>query len=54
MGEHAYNNSTTSAIGMTPIYVNYRRYPESQNPQRMEVMKLASHAYAHWIDGALD
>ena len=39
---------------MTPFYTNYRRHPESQNPQRSEVMNSASHAYAHWIAGALD
>ena len=54
MAEHAYNNSVTSATGMTPFYINYGRHPESQNPQRTEVMKPASHAYAHWIAGALE
>ena len=53
MAEHAYNNSVTSATGMTPFYTNYGSHPESQNPQRMEVMNSASHAYAHWIAGAL-
>ena len=54
MAEHAYNNSITSATGMTPFYANYGRHPESQNPQRTEVMNPASHAYAHWIAGALE
>ena len=54
MAEHAYNNSVTSANGMTPFYANYGRHPELQNPQRTEVMNPASHAYAHWIAGALD
>ena len=54
IAEHTYNNSVTSATGMTPFFANYRRYPESQNPQRTEVMNPASHAYAHWITGALD
>ena len=53
MAEHAFNNSVTSATGMTPFYANYGRHPESQNPRRTEVMNLASHAYAHWIAGAL-
>ena len=35
MAEHAFNNSVTSATGMPPFYANYRRHPESQNPQRM-------------------
>ena len=54
MAEHPYNNSETSATGMTPFYANYGRHPESQNPQRTEVMNPASHAYAHWIAGALE
>ena len=54
MAEHAYNNSVTSATGLTPFYTNYGRHPESQYPQRTEVMNPASHAYAHWIAGALD
>ena len=53
MAEHAYNNSVTSATGLTPFYTNYGRHPELQNPQRTEVMNPASHAYAHWIAGAL-
>ena len=28
--------------------------PRATNPQRTEVMNAASHAYAHWIAGALD
>ena len=39
---------------MTPFYTNYGRHPESQNPQRTDVMNPASHAYAHWIAGTLD
>ena len=39
---------------MTPFYANYGRHPESQNPQRTDVMNPASHAYAHWIAGALE
>ena len=54
MAQHAYFNSITSATGMTPLFANYGRHSESQNPQRMEVMNPASHAYAHWIAGALD
>ena len=54
MAEHAYNNLITSANRMTTFYANYGRHPESQNPQRTEVMNPASHAYAHWIAGAQD
>ena len=54
MAEHTYNNSVTSMTGMTPCYANYARHPELQNPQRTEVLNPASHAYAHWIAGALE
>ena len=54
MAKHAYNNSITSATGMTPFYANYGRHPESQNPQRTEVMNPASYAYANWTTGNLD
>ena len=54
MAEHVYNNSVTSATGMTPFYANYGRHPETLNPQRTEVMNSAAHAYAHWIQGAFE
>ena len=54
MAEHAYNNSVTTATGMTPVYTNYGRHPEALNPQRTEVMNPAAHAYAHWIKGAFE
>ena len=54
MAEHTYNNSVTSATGMTPFYANYGRHPELQNPQRTEVLNSASYAYAYWIAGALE
>ena len=54
MAEHTYNNSITSATGMTPFYANYGRHAELQNPQRTEVMNPASYAYAHWIAGTLE
>ena len=54
MAEHTYYNSVTSATGMTPIHANYGRHPESQNPQRTDVMNQVYHAYAHWIAGTLE
>ena len=53
MAKHAYNNSITSVTGITPFYANSGRHPESQNPRRTEDINPASHAYAHWIAGAL-
>ena len=54
MAGHAYNNSLTSATGMTAFYANYGMHPESQNPRRTEVINPASHACTHWISGALN
>ena len=54
MAEHAYNNSVTSATGMTPFYANYGRHPKTLNLQRTEVMNPAAHAYAHWIKGSFE
>ena len=54
MAVPANNNSVTATTGLTPFYTNCRRHSESQNPQRTEVMNLASHAYAHWIAVALN
>ena len=47
MAEYAYNNSVTSATGMTPLYANYGRHPETLNPQQTEVMNPAAQAYVH-------
>ena len=30
MAEYAYNNSTTSATGMSPFYANYEFHPETE------------------------
>ena len=54
MAEHAYNNSVTSATGMTPFYANYWGNPEILNPQQTEMMNPAAHPYAHWIKGAFE
>ena len=54
MAAHAYNNSVTSATGMTPFYANYGRHPETHNPQRTEVMYPATHAHVLWIKGAFE
>jgi len=49
MAEHAYNNSVTTATGMTPFYANYGRHPESLNPRKTDVLNPASNIYAHWM-----
>ena len=30
LAEHAYINSTTNARGMSPLYTNYRFYPQTE------------------------
>ena len=54
MAEHAYNNSTTTATETTPFYANYRRYPESLNPRRTDILHPVSRAYSHWILGTIE
>ena len=53
MAEHAYNNSAM-ATGTTPFYANYGRCPESLNPWRTDISHPVSHAYSHWILGAIE
>ena len=53
MAEHAYIDLITSATGITPFNANFKKYPKSQNPQRLEVMNPALHAHTHWIAGIL-
>ena len=54
IAEHAYNNSATTATGMSPFYANYGWHPSTNNPRDTHVLRPASEAYAHWIKGAID
>jgi hypothetical protein len=45
----AYNNSVTSATGLSPFYVNYGYYPIASNPSATAMCNPASNAYAHWM-----
>jgi hypothetical protein len=53
--EFAYNNSTTSAHGITPIYTKYG-YPPSSGTILTETNKLSasSVAYGHWIKAVVE
>lgn len=54
LAEYAYNNSTTTATGMSPFYANYGWHPAANNPRSVDVLHPASNAYTHWIQGAVD
>jgi hypothetical protein len=47
MAEFTYNNSVTSATGLSPFYANYGYYPS--NPMATAARNPASKAYAHWM-----
>jgi hypothetical protein len=54
MAEHAYNNSTTTATGLTPFFANYGRHPVTTTPLPTDVKNPASRAYAHWMEGTIE
>ena len=49
MAEFAYNNSVTTATGMSPFYANYGFHPTAANPTAASSRNPASTAYAHWM-----
>ena len=49
MAEHTYNNSVTTATGLTPFFTNYGRHPETTTPHPTEVRNSESLAYTHWM-----
>jgi len=49
MAEFAYNNSTTSATGISPFYANYGFHPTATNPAAVLAPNPASFAYGHWM-----
>jgi hypothetical protein len=49
MAEFAYNNSVTTATGLSPFYANYGFHPTATNPTAVEILNPASKVYAHWM-----
>jgi hypothetical protein len=49
MAEFAYNNSATTAMGMSPFYANYGFHPTAANPSLAGPLNPASTVYAHWM-----
>jgi hypothetical protein len=50
LAEFAYNDSVTSAHGMTPFYVNYGYHPSAGTaPTETNTVSVSSVAYGHWM-----
>jgi hypothetical protein len=49
MAEFAYNNSVTTASGLSPFYANYGFHPTATNPTAVYPLNPASKAYTHWM-----
>jgi hypothetical protein len=54
MTEFTYNNSTTTATGMSPFYANYGFHPTATNPAAGNSFYPAIEVYAHWMDTVYD
>jgi hypothetical protein len=50
MAEYAYNNSVTSATGMSPFYANYGFHPRTNWPTQVVGRNLQSEVYTHWLE----
>ena len=49
MAEFAYNNSTTTTLGISPFYANYGFHPTATNPAAVLPLNPASFAYGRWM-----
>jgi hypothetical protein len=51
MCEYAYNNSVTTATGLSLFYAKYRFHPRTSWPVEAEAKNPAGKNYAHWLVG---
>ena len=49
MAEYAYNNSLTTATGMSPFFANFGFDPRTNWPIEAEAKNPASRNYVHWM-----
>jgi len=49
VAEHAYNNSTTNAHGMSEFYTNYGFHPQTEWMKEREAQNPGTGLYAHWM-----
>jgi len=49
LAEHAYNNSTTKAHGMSPFYANYGFHPQTEWMKEREAQNPGPGLYTHWM-----
>jgi len=49
LAEHAYNNSTTKAHGMSPFYANYGFHPQTEWMKEREAQTPGAGLYVHWM-----
>jgi Chromo (CHRromatin Organisation MOdifier) domain len=50
LAEYAYNNSMTTATGMSPFYANYGYNPRTRWLQQAELKNPAAEMYVHWME----
>jgi hypothetical protein len=49
LAEFAYNNSMSTATGVSPFYINYGYHPRSNWPKSQPVQNPTSTNYVHWL-----
>jgi hypothetical protein len=52
--EFAYNNSVSTATGVSPFYANYGFHPKTTNPTEVNLDNPSSRVYAHWMHSVFD
>ena len=49
LAEFAYNNSATSAHGMTPFFTNYSYHPQTEWLKERKAQNPGAHMYGYWM-----